>query len=180
MKSIEVWRSSHPHFNDRTALESLRARYPERQVWLGDDAEQPLSEPITAEHFFHDLLTLGNEAFRDRPILPSSVLLQTSRDITVYAVGRSIKDPLDAAEALLRKSLKPHTVRFLEGVLELIAVAHESGTRTDTITSYMDLKVLDLLQLAIRVRNRVDDTVPPGQFCTMIWQEAAGLVKSPS
>jgi len=175
MKFTEDWNDRHPDVNDRVMRKRLRDVYPERQIWVGDSPELLLDNPVTPECAFSDLLVIGHETFRDRPILPSTVLSQVGADIAIYALGRSIKDPEDAAEYLLKRTQQPHVLGFLEGVFELVERAHDSGLHAKIFNTFIEGKAQHLIHVAFALHNRIDDSVTPVQFCNAVWQETIVL-----
>lgn len=173
-KFMECWRESHPVV-DRQACEALRRKHTERQIWVGDTPELQDDLPVTAQDVYIGMLTIGQEIFQDHPVLAFTLLSQTGTDIAVYALGRSLKDPEDAAGYLLEQSQHPDLRRFLEEVLALVERAHDAGLHTEELISHIRKKVSGIVQLAFRIENRIDDAVGVNQFCAQIWQEALKL-----
>lgn len=101
-------------FND-ARLDELRAESPGGEVWVcdetwrGTDRDMRHTQPVPlAAEVATAILVTAYTSFRGRPLFPTTVVTTVADHIEQYVLARSIKEPHDAAAALLEH---PHMQR---------------------------------------------------------------------
>ncbi len=154
------------------SLDKLRLENPGRLFWVGDEDMPVLDTPPPVRDVYTAFLVIGYETMGERVVRPWVAMSNLATDIEMYALGRGLKDPEDAAEVFFERSNRPYINEFLRQSFGLLEEAHAQGLQTKEIIEEIKRRIPGFEEIGHRAYAELGEDITVVDFCKMVWREA--------